>query len=171
MKLVLFRHGIAEDREEFAQSTKRDDSLRPLTWKGRKKHEKVCETLKTWVKDIDLIVSSPYTRAKQSAYILSEIWLDIPVVDSAELIPQCPPEPFVKWLRMHGKAQEVIVAVGHEPQLSTLAAHLLFGRESANTGVIELKKSGALCLKIDSWGHLSEGCAKLLWHWPPNPLI
>ena len=36
MKLLLIRHAIAEEREDFARTGK-DDRLRPLTDEGRKK--------------------------------------------------------------------------------------------------------------------------------------
>ena len=40
MELYLVRHAIAEDREDFAKKNQ-DDSLRPLTVKGRKRMQKV----------------------------------------------------------------------------------------------------------------------------------
>src|SRR5258708_2037922 len=36
MKLLIIRHAIAEDREDFARTGK-DDSLRPITDEGKKK--------------------------------------------------------------------------------------------------------------------------------------
>lgn len=70
MNLYLIRHAIAVDEgdPEYAQ-----DSLRPLTEKGRKKMRQIARGLRALGAEFDLIVSSPYVRARETAEILSDV--------------------------------------------------------------------------------------------------
>jgi phosphohistidine phosphatase SixA len=68
MKLYLVRHAIAEDRTPDHE----DDSMRPLTDKGRDKMRRIASGLKSLGVTPDLIVSSPYVRASQTASILAK---------------------------------------------------------------------------------------------------
>ena len=61
MRLLLIRHAIAEEREDFARTGK-DDGLRPLTDDGRKKMKQAARGLRGLVPDIDLLATSPLTR-------------------------------------------------------------------------------------------------------------
>ncbi len=159
MQIIVVRHAVAEDRESFEKKNS-EDHLRPLTEKGRRRMIKVAQRVRDWVEDIDLIVSSPYLRAKQTADILSEIYSGIKIVEAPELVPQSPPLAFIKWLRAHGRNLKQIIIVGHEPHLSSLVSCLLSGGEEA---FIELKKSGVACLEIESFHELAPGHAQLNW--------
>lgn len=167
MQLILIRHAIAQDRAEFSQKTKLEDSLRPLTLKGRKKMQKIAMQLRDWIQDVDLIVSSPYTRAKQTADIVSQIFMDKKIVEASELVPQSPPNMFLKWLKAHGKNNRKIIIVGHEPQLSAFASYLMTGKEES---IFVLKKSGIACLHVDSWTELSSDTAHMLWLLQPKQI-
>lgn len=93
MELIIMRHGLAEDREEFNRKNS-EDSLRPLTLKGRKKTQKVAMKLRDLIDEVDVIVSSPFTRARQTAEIVSQIFIETKVVEAAELVPSSPPQAF-----------------------------------------------------------------------------
>lgn len=167
MELILMRHGLAEDREEFAKKSS-EDHLRPLTLKGRKRTQKVCMQLRDWIEEVDLIVSSPFTRARQTAEIASQIFIDQKVVEAPELVPSSPPHAFKRWLRSHGDEHKRILAVGHEPHLGILASYLMADQVEP---LLELKKSGVLCLEISSFKNLAPGTAKLLWLLQPKHII
>jgi phosphohistidine phosphatase len=167
VELILMRHGLAEDREEFAKKNL-EDSQRPLTMKGRKRTQKVAMQLRDWFEDIDLIVSSPFTRARQTAELVSQIFIDTKVVEAAELVPSSPPQAFKRWLRSHGDEHERVMAVGHEPQLSILASFLMADQLEP---LLEIKKGGVLCLKIASFKNIAPGTAKLLWLIQPRHII
>jgi len=158
------RHGLAEDREEFAKKSS-EDSLRPLTMRGRKRTQRVAMQLREWIDEVDLIVSSPYTRARQTAELVSQIFIDTKVIEAAELVPSGPPQAFLRWLRAHGDDYKRIVAVGHEPQLSILASFLLAGQIEP---LLEIKKSGVLCLKMESFKFIVPGAAKIVWLLQPR---
>ncbi|WP_333595579.1 phosphoglycerate mutase family protein, partial [Anaerospora hongkongensis] len=69
MVIVLFRHGEAEDRVDL-----RDDGLRSLTAKGRKRTKKMAKIVNKLLprKCKIQIWSSPLLRALQTAEILAE---------------------------------------------------------------------------------------------------
>ncbi len=159
MSLILVRHAIAEDREEFLLKNK-EDSLRPLTVKGRKRMEKVAAEMKDWVPSVDLIVTSPYTRAVQTAEILRKNYPKVKMAVASELVPHSPPQAFIRWLRLQPAALKTIMAVGHEPQLSVFISYLLAAK---NQSFVELKKSGAVGIEISSWEEIETSQAQLLW--------
>ncbi|MGZ3775504.1 MAG: phosphohistidine phosphatase SixA [Pseudobdellovibrionaceae bacterium] len=165
MELIIIRHASAEVREEFAQKGL-EDQFRPLTMKGRKRMQKVCVALRDHVKSLDVIVSSPFTRARQTAEIISQIYFETKVIEAPELVPHSPPQAFLKWLRTEGRNYKRIAVVGHEPQLSTFASYLLTGKPSQS--FINLKKGGVLALGTESFVDIQIGKAELLYLMPPK---
>lgn len=147
MNLTLIRHAIAEDREVFAQKNL-EDSQRPLTAKGRKKMDKMLEWVQPWMNEVDLIVSSPYLRALQTAEMIQQmLGKKLRVMQAPELVPHCPPQAFIKWLKAHARDKKNVIAVGHEPQLSIFLSFLLSGKSES---FIEIKKSGIAIVEINS---------------------
>jgi len=127
MDLLVIRHGAARDRGEFAQTGLSDD-LRPLTAEGADEMRKVARGLRTQVKRIDFLATSPLVRAVQTAEIVAEAF-GIEVSDTTTaLIPEARLEEFEKWCAGVGP-KKVIAVVGHEPGLSFLGA-FLSGRPS-----------------------------------------
>src|SRR5512140_405744 len=68
MMLYIVRHAIAEERDP--NSSEEQDSQRPLTEAGRKKFRQIAGALASLGTQIDLILSSPYLRAADTAKIL-----------------------------------------------------------------------------------------------------
>ena len=159
MKLILFRHGLAVEREVFMMQ-KKDDALRPLVEKGRERTRKMAKILKQQVPAVDLLVTSPYVRAQQTASILQETIKAKSIAESVDLVPSAPPMAFAQWMKMHAKNALTIVAVGHEPQLSVLATWLLSGQVDS---FIDLKKSGAICLDLENFETAGPRTAELKW--------
>ncbi len=164
MKLILFRHGQAVEREE-ALLQKMEDSKRPLTNKGRERTERMAKVLKSMDLKLDLLVTSPLVRAMQTAEILFPIVKARAISECAELVPSAPPQAFAQWLRVHSKNSTCVMAVGHEPQLSVFASWVLAGGINS---FVELKKSGVLCLEIESFEEISASSAVLEWVLPPK---
>lgn len=159
MKLILVRHALAEDREEFFKKNM-EDHLRPLTPKGKKKMEKIATEFVELIGHVDHIITSPYTRAKETAKILKDVYTDASVIEAAELVPQSPPQSFLKWLRSFSGQFETLMAVGHEPQLSVFASFLLTGE---TTSRIDFKKSGMICFEFESTEDLVQRHIQLKW--------
>jgi phosphohistidine phosphatase len=157
MKLILFRHGIAVDRDEFIAKNQ-EDSLRPLTEKGRERAKAMAKKLREIEPQVDLIISSPFVRAMQTAEIIFQAYKKIEIVESSELVPSSPPQAFATWLEKHIKMETSVIVVGHEPHLSTFATWTLAG--SVNS-FLDLKKSGIVCLEVESLAEVGPRTAEL----------
>ncbi len=156
MKLLIVRHGVAEDKEVFAETGKADDE-RPLTAKGRKKMKRASRGLRAIVPEIGLIATSPLVRARETAVIIAAAYTTEigAVVD--ELRPEAPFTAFLDWLRPLADRSPVAV-VGHEPHLSGLATWLMCGGKESR---LELGKGGACLLSFDD--AIERGGATLYW--------
>jgi phosphohistidine phosphatase len=163
MKLLVIRHAIAEDREEFAR-TGRPDALRPLTDEGRKRMRRAARGLRRVAPQIGLLAASPLTRAVQTADILAQEYRGVERVRVPELAPEEVPDALVPWLRQR-EAGSVVAVVGHEPHLGFLLGWLLTGRHQS---FVELKKGAACMLEFDD--PPAAGNAVLLWSLPPSHL-
>ena len=159
MRLGLFRHGIAMDREESIE-LEMDDALRPLTEKGRQKTREMAKHLRSHIGPVQILVSSPLVRAQQTAKILSEILQIEKYLECTELFPDAPPQAFANWLKSHALHVSSVLAVGHEPQLSVFASWILSGNHHS---FIDLKKSGALMLEVENFEELEARSAELKW--------
>ncbi len=172
MKLLIIRHAIAMEREEFHKKNK-DDSQRPLTPDGSKKMRRNVGGLKRVVPKIDILFSSPLVRAEQTARIVSEEYDDIPVEKCDELKPEEDPEGLMVFLREVAakrltrakKEDGVIAVVGHEPHLSTLIGYLMSGKR---TSFFELRKGGACLFEFDR--AIVTGKAEMQWLLRPSVL-
>jgi phosphohistidine phosphatase len=141
MKLYLVRHAIAEDSADYG-----DDSLRPLTEKGREKMKRIAASLKDLGAAPDLIVSSPYVRASQTAAILAkELKYKEELAYSDFLVPTGEPDVMIGEINEKYTVDELML-VGHEPSLSALASVLLAGNANIT---IDLKEGGVCCLSVD----------------------
>jgi len=141
MKLYLVRHAIAEDIGDHE-----DDSLRPLTEKGREKMRRIALALEELGVQPDLIVSSPYVRASQTAVILAkELKYKEELLYSDFLVPMGEPNDMIGEINEKFSVDELML-VGHEPNLSSLASVLLAGSPDLS---INLKKGGVCCLSVD----------------------
>ena len=164
MRLLLLRHGIAEEREAFARAGG-DDRLRPLTDKGRRRLRRISAALAQLLPELSLVATSPLVRARESAEILVREFARKPVLSEvADLAPEGTSAGVLRFLQAQ-KALPAVAAVGHEPALSHFAGLLLCGKERS---LLEMKK-GSACL-IDFPGRLSPGGGVLLWHLPPTLL-
>ena len=144
MYLILFRHGPAGDRIEYAK-THADDSKRELTDDGQKVTRKAAKGLAKLIKGDCEIYSSPYVRTKQTAEILkSKLKAAGDIVYTDSLTHERDPEDFAQILS--SLKSEFVVAVGHEPHLSSLASFLVYGDKTPYK--LKLKKSGALAIRF-----------------------
>lgn len=172
MKLLLIRHAIAEEREDFARTGK-DDRLRPLTDAGRRKMRRNAKGLRELVPEIDLLATSPLTRAAQTAAILDSVYKGLSEVEIEELAPETAPDAFLGWLKKRQEEEErdleMVAAVGHEPSLGHILAFLLTGQpRSQGPALLDFRKGGA-CL-LDFPEEIAAGRAVLRWALTPKQL-
>ncbi|MFI5347395.1 MAG: SixA phosphatase family protein [Elusimicrobiota bacterium] len=161
MELLIVRHGPAGDRDEWRASG-RPDEERPLTKDGRRKTRAAARGLVELLDGVDLVATSPWARAVQTAELIAEAFGGVEELKRPELIPDRAPAELLAWLKT--RRERRIVLVGHEPHLSRFASWLLTGREKS---VLNLKKSQAFLLTLKS---LAPGEATLLWSAPPRAL-
>ncbi len=150
--IYLFRHGIAQDREAFA-----DDRERPLTAHGKEKTRTVAQTLHNLGLEGNLILTSPLLRARQTAEILADCHhIPIEVVDW--LAPEGSFGEWETWFDRH-KHLNSLFLVGHEPDLSMWAELMTWGQVSGN---VLLKKAGMIGLISDPNKPLKGNCIMFL---------
>ena len=164
MKLLIVRHADAGDHEEFARTGKPDDQ-RPLSKKGVDQMKSAVEGLKQLVPAADLIVTSPFVRAAQTADIVREAYGDdVPLEITDTLEPLRPPVAFETWLRER-EARDVVVAVGHEPHLGRLATWFMTGTDDS---AVNFKKGGACLIVFEK--KVKRGSGVLRWSMGPAEL-
>jgi phosphohistidine phosphatase len=136
--LYLVRHAIAAERGPAYP----DDTLRPLTREGRQLFTRAARGLASLDVHVDEVLTSPYTRARQTARILASALAGAPpVTDLPSLVPDGEPADVIGELERFSRRSSLAL-VGHEPSISALAAALIGAR-----GGIPFKK-GAVC-RID----------------------
>ena len=162
MKLLVIRHAIAEDREAYAASG-HDDALRPLTEQGARKMKRGARGLRQVVPAIDTLVSSPFTRAVDTADIVRREYEMERVETNHALEPTVSVADAVAALRAYDA--NLVAIFGHEPQLSRLVTYLISGLDRS---AIELKK-GSACL-IEFEGPVAAGAGTLMWSLRPSVL-
>jgi phosphohistidine phosphatase len=143
MRIYLIRHSNAVDIE--AADLEPDDQ-RPLSEKGREKMKNIALALKALGVKPNLIVSSPYVRAEQSAQILKKVLeckKDLAINES--LVPLGNANNIIGEINEKYSVDELIL-VGHEPCLSGLIGVLV---TSAPEILITLKYGGVCCLSVD----------------------
>ena len=156
MKLLIVRHGPAGDPDEWERQGK-DDRLRPLTPKGKKEVRKAAAGLVRLVPALDLIATSPWLRAAQTAEIVNkEYGVDVEEVE--QLTSDHRPEDLSPWLSRQ-RGREMVALVGHEPHLGLLMGYLLTGKSAA---FVDLKKGGASLIDMDDPSRAGTGCLEWL---------
>lgn len=146
MNLYIVRHAIAVDREDFEG---KDDSQRPLTNRGRRKMKKIARGLRQLGVKFDMILSSPYVRARETAEILAaEYKMKEEPVLSEKLVPPGDFDQLIDEINAasHGGS---LAIVGHEPMLSEFVSFLALGGPGL---AVTMKKGGVCCLSADNFG-------------------
>jgi phosphohistidine phosphatase len=140
MHILFFRHGIAEE-----SSRDGSDASRRLTAEGRRKALRAVRGLAKVAPPPEVIFSSPKVRAVQTAELAAEVF-DRPVRIMAELGGQTAEQMLAALGQIRAAC---VMAVGHEPQLSTAVSVLCGGRES----FVQLGKAGCACVEVHGPGH------------------
>lgn len=163
MDLFILRHAIAEEKETYTGP----DSERPLTEKGAKKMRRIAGSLRKMEISFDVVLSSPFRRAKETAEIVvNEFHCETALKFSAHLKVGGNPAALIDEINKSYGRSESILLVGHEPYLSGLISMLISGE---NGLPIALRKGGICKLSV---GSLRYGrCATLEWLMAPSQII
>lgn len=156
MNLYLLRHGLATEPGEGGITR---DSDRPLTVKGERRTGRAGEAMRAMDLSFDLILTSPYKRARQTAEIIADALDAKERLHVAEtLAPGGNSRRLIESINRREPRPGEVLLVGHEPGLSELISVLVFGDA---TGGIVMKKGGLCKLEISSLSH--SRCARLQW--------
>lgn len=157
MILYIMRHAEAVEGSATLQ-----DEWRYLTESGRSVTGKVSASIARIGRKPRLTITSPLTRAVQTAEIAAEKACRRNVVVASELLlPGADVNELVTHLKACKDSKRVLL-VGHEPQLGSLVAALL-GRKD---GAVFLKKGGCVALDLDP--DKSDNPAGFLWYLAPG---
>lgn len=145
MLLYIVRHGIAIDRDDPDCPP---EAERYLTSKGIDKTREAARGFLSMEAKLEAVFSSPYLRAMQTAEIFCDA-LKIPagkIKKTDALKPEASPKLILDELSKM-KLDEAI-CFGHGPHVDELIAHVA----RAPRAFTEMKKAGAACLEIKSFG-------------------
>ena len=144
MQLYIVRHGIAIDREDPKCPP---EAERYLTEEGVEKTKQVAKGIAALGIHADLMVSSPYVRAMQTAAIFAAA-LDYPkqkIRRTDSLLPGAEPTAILRELARDKNASSVF-CFGHAPHVDGLlaaavgASHHITSMKKAGVGLVELKR-------------------------------
>ena len=160
MHVVVLRHGIAIDREDPACPV---DPERFLTERGRRRTFRAAQGLDRLGVQPDVVWTSPWRRADETARICVEVLGVDPAAVSRrdDLLPGADPRAVIADLQRTDAT--CVLIVGHAPHLDRLLCTLLTGEDGTMSA---LKKSGAASIVLGGeWSG-----ATLEWSLPPKVL-
>lgn len=134
--VILLRHGIAQPRGSES------DETRELTEEGHRRMKQIARGLRRILPHVDAIISSPLTRALQTATWVGKS-LDLGVTTDDALRPSAAPHAIHSLLSK--SSASTLILVGHEPTLT--AAMLDLTRIHAESP-LELKKGGCYAVRF-----------------------
>jgi len=137
MLLYLLRHA---DADTPAPS----DGARPLSEKGLDQAKKVARFCEAHDMQLSLILTSPLRRAHETAKPMAAA-LRAELIVAPWLSSGMHPQAALEELRAY-RTQTSVMLVGHEPDFSQLAAHLL-GLPTNNA--INVRKASLMLLELD----------------------
>lgn len=157
MILYIMRHA-----EAVEESARLKDEWRYLTEEGRAATEKISSSVAKIGPKPRITITSPLTRAVQTAEIAAEKACRKNVVVASELlIPGADTGELIAQLKEY-KDDARVLLVGHEPQLGSLVAALL-GRKNEP---VSLKKSSCVALEFDP--ETVDKPAQFIWYLAPG---
>jgi phosphohistidine phosphatase len=155
MELYIIRHAWAG---QYGDPEWPDDTLRPLTKKGRKRFTSMVHILSERGMEPKLIATSPMIRCRQTAQILADGLVEKPeIVDRQELLPHGDLQSLLGWTAQQAETHPQIAWVGHAPDVCQITAALI-GQPGAS---IRFAKGAAASICFD--GPIEVGAGELRW--------
>jgi phosphohistidine phosphatase len=160
MELYILRHAEAVDLNEVESGL---DADRCLTSDGKIKLRLYAKSMKCLGINLDLIYSSPYKRAMETADIIADVLGYKKNIEKCDyLLPGGDHQHLFNLLKKHIDQPSVLL-VGHEPSLGYLASILISGKKGYN---IHFKKCGLCLIEINEFP--PKGLGELMWLLSPK---
>jgi phosphohistidine phosphatase len=136
------------------------DEKRPLDKTGEKQSRDVGSALAALEVEVDVILSSPLTRALRTAKLAAaEFGHKDKIVTDDAMRPDAGYDQFQDLLTRYGK-NKAILLVGHNPSITEFVLRLLSGSEAREW--LDFKKGAVIKLEVDG------GKASLKWMLTPK---
>src|SRR4029077_8239853 len=161
MQLYIVRHGIAVDREDPKCPP---DPERYLTEEGVEKTKQVAKGVAALAASADLLLSSPYVRATQTAEIFAAAldYAKQKIRRTDLLLPGADPSLLFREL-VKDKQSSSVFLFGHAPQLDDIIATAVGSKRH----ITSLKKAGVALVELK---RISPPIALLTWLATPKIL-
>jgi phosphohistidine phosphatase len=161
MQLYIVRHGIAIDREDPKCPP---DPQRYLTEEGVEKTGQVAKGVAALGVTADLLLSSPYVRAAQTAELFAAVldYAKQKIRHTDLLLPGAEPSLLFRELAKDRQASSVFL-FGHAPQMDDIIATALGSKRHLTS----LKKAGVALIELK---RISPPIGMLAWLAPPKLL-
>ena len=154
MFIYIARHAWAGERGDPRWP---DDSRRELTPEGIERYSEVVKLLAERGFAPERIVTSPYTRCRQTADIIAKYIDGKPKIDELEALePGSDLDPLIEWTNEQGGKD--VCWVGHSPDVERLAAELL----GDGAGRIRFAKGAVAAIGFEG-GAANAGGGELSW--------
>lgn len=142
MQLYIVRHGIAIDREDPKCPA---EAERYLTEEGVEKTKQVAKGVAALGVTGDLLITSPYVRAAQTAEIFADAfdYARQKIRRNEMLLPGSEPNLLFRELAREKQASSIFV-FGHAPQLDDVIATALGSKKHLTS----LKKAGVALIEL-----------------------
>lgn len=159
-EVFFLRHGIAFDRGEWSGD---NDELRPLTEAGIATMRAETVNLVSLGVKLDVIISSPLVRARDTAAIVHARYHEIPLLEDDLLKPGFDHKDLDKLVRRYDQYRSILL-VGHEPDFSDVVSDVIGGAR------LSLKKGGLARVALSSKVKGSNPRGELIWLLTPELL-
>jgi phosphohistidine phosphatase len=156
MKLYFLRHGIAD----WPDWDPARDSERPLTDEGLRKMKAEAEAIDRLNLKLSAVLSSPYTRAQQTAESVAQR-LGLNVIEEPALAAGFNIGDLPDLLQRYAQAQSLML-VGHEPDFSLIIGQLIGG------GRVVMKKGSLARVDLQA---IMPPRGELVWLLAPKVLL
>ncbi len=150
MHLYFLRHGDAVESPYY------HDTQRPLSDLGKRQLHGVVRFLQRTKITVDLILTSPLVRAKETSEIILAGLHTPSCITSEALTPGSSLRELLTAINM--QQVQTLMLVGHEPQLSSAISVLTGGDEHFR---LEMKKASLAC--VETHFPVKKGHAVLTW--------
>lgn len=150
--LYLIRHSDAEK-----VTSSKPDFERELTPEGKTLILRAAEGWKKLITSFDIIATSPFIRAEQSAGIIAKVFsYKKKIMINEKLSSGCKPENFLEAVRL--MESNNIAVVGHAPDLSIITSSLI----SSSGAYVNFNKGTIAAILFDGKIRLTKGILEFL---------